>query len=407
MTHIIQPLRPPLEGMQHRALWCCGRRNQEPGFVVPTLPVKADAHQATHKAVSARIPNYALNDASVMRIEATGTYRAGSPDPRMYFDLALGPKGSETALRPTAGYIRSDLTSITLPDNGIEVSYNTVGENALGWEPDEELDWHLSLTVHLTGHDGIGKLEDSARPNQSIRVTGSVRWGKLLELNGMGATTPGPFLIGRNQQWGPLYPATMAKGHQVSNHGHGYRAIADIPAVIDSSLDEAASLAAFQANRNAALDNQFQYEPGAARFWRRYWYKLQQELPVDFTANVDLEGQDMMLHLRLGGPFVMDPATVIPAHSTGGGNYQAWPNPVAAPSQPEFIGTALEGGVAYVTRFDHSKSTSPLPGGAAGTESDRTWRRLADDRADHMVMHSSVATLIGGRIGVGDSPRGS
>lgn len=375
---VLEPPVPLREGIQAQTLWATGRYGTTPGIQVPATI--AGAQIAGYFALSGSIGHYALLDGALARVHAVGDYKAGSADPRMYFAFALGnDTAGPTVIKPKGGAI---VGVTSLPENGIEISILTVGENCLGF-PDW-ITWELDANVAFFGYDGTGQFARSGNPNATMRVTGTLRWGPMLTGRGGFSGSPGPIWGGVNDSWQPNRSAPYAKGAIVSHHGIPYMSLWNIPVEPLSGWDTTAFQTAIA-----------ETEPGAGKFWRHHWLRLDNEIRFCFEEQVDLRASGKTLSLLVGGPRQTPRATTYPAHTTAAGSY-------SIVSTPESTGMAVASGNTYVARFDHSRPSSPVPGGTAGDEWDRYWRILGAERRDEMIIRSSTAFLVGGRAGVGD-----
>ena len=408
------PGTPALRGGQMHSLWNVNHLGAAGaplgGFEVAPYFEKALAHQASQIVATAALPRWLLVDGGYIDVTAHAVVYGDTVDPRIYWDTAFEIDGAMTAIRPVTG----SYGGVTLPDNGIEISHHTVGENAMSMDFAEDLDMVLSLRIYVMGQyatqDFVG-----APSRGNVRCVGSVKWGKLRQPEYGGLTSPGGLVDGENAQWSPVTKGNFQeRGVTVVNHENAYRAIWNMPGGHDGGDPGPTTEQLYQqqliaANADLLTLNRLSYEPGGSRYWRRNWFKLRQEMPLDFVSDLDVTAENVLFHLRAGGPRQMDTSYVAPAHTTASGTtYTATHELGVGDVDPDTAGPVLVGGVTYVPRYTHDSAvgfTAPdtTSAGVDGAWNTR-WRAMTPFRLDRFLITQTTATAFGGRVGVSDIP---
>ena len=402
----LQPLAPPAEGQQSAELWALAKYGTQPGIKVRARGTASVAHTPHTRIATASIPRYAFTDPVQIHVQARGEYIAGSSDPRLCFGFELGPEGSASLIRPEAGQIRGNVSPLaTIADTaGIEASWRTLGENALGWDAEEVLDWRLDVVVEVVP-TAIDKLSISGFQDGNVHVRGELVVSSRVTPRGANASHPGPSLSTVTDTYDPSraleIPAasgnffTVDKGEFASAHGKGYRSIWAQPRINDAD-----PLTQIQLRQDAW----FGRAPGTGTLWRGHWYELEQRVPVNFSDTIAFDDQGMVFSLMAGGPY----------QGNLGELPQDWLDPGAAPTNfydPTLWRTDLANAdspvrlntndsLIYCARVVHDKDQSVEPG--TGGEADRLWRLMSPKRQDLMTVYSTFASIRGGRVGVAD-----
>jgi hypothetical protein len=410
----LQPAYPPMEGTQHQTLWSLSRYGTGTHIKVRAETNPLIGHTSHAYIATASLPSYIFADPTTIKIEAQGEYEAGSSDPRLVFCPAIGPDIPRPySVIPEGGHVRGFVNALTAigDASGIEASWRTLGENALGWGMGEKLHWRIEMTVETLPAGGADAFSKTGNGDGNVRVHGRIVLRKPTDQQAGFRAHPGPMFQTATNTWEQERGSGFPVAYDVSVGGKGYRSIWAQPSVpnplnaLDSGSSDALRLARLEdidGLRRAQNTNAKRTFPGWGVDWRQHWYELEQEIKFDYCDTVVLTGfDDLQVSLKMGGPIRIDSGVTAPAWGVGGGgNYDPTLRRLdpAAADYP----VVSQGGNTYCARFVHVRADSLEPG--AGGESDRFWRELPADRADELKIYSTTATITGGRVGLSDFP---
>lgn len=342
-----------------------GANGAQPGArIMPTNEIGVLQRYAT-----GRLPALALFDGGKAVIEVNGFMTPGSMRPRLIF----APSYAGQVLKPAAGTYTG---APTYGDYGIEISYNTLGENCLaGYDGDIYFDAKFeiqSLGGNAAGPDPVNGTDGN------VLVTYDITWGKQHDhfLTSQQNAFP------RLYTWRPNRALAWVRGDRCVANGQVYLCLEGYTPVAETGF-----------TAQEYVDEMALRQPGLGIEWQQWWLPVRSSSRGQFVAEVDHLERTPRLDLDVGGAYQGDVNEVyldwVLNPSTAGGSY------------PSFYAAEAEDGLVKHSGVDYIARIGIVNGGqepGVGATWNKSWRVLSQ-RHDDITVCSSRAYYIGGRVG--------
>jgi len=373
-THVSrqQLVAPTVEGSQFHGLW--NVRSFGTGKCID-VPVSNGSYaggegtlDAQYFVATGALPGRSLRDAGIAYVSASGDFLPGSTDPAMIFRFEVGSvEGGGTQIKPRSGKNPVEAGSYpTAEIGGLEISGAAGYSNCLG-DYNKPVIWDLDAKVCFLGRDSISPFRTSlgsSAAHDSFTFRERSTYGDELVVPPAGSpdddianvrvygtlTVQDPFegyansrssISSDTQQSGyggsfgaPPYselaggrpygiPDLWNRGAVRVANGNSFEAMGDVPCENWDSIRDLAGASVSDVNTKVerlcnAMTLNGSAEPGAGRYAFRYWRPKKTVVHFSFEEFVpDADSDDLVLHLKVGGPMQSDPGVVYPELEAG------------------------------------------------------------------------------------------